>query len=278
MDRANKFTRLVLLEVCNKEGLLLKGVPLRSFDSVIGVRSFMRFAERIEDKTSRFVCVAENFDGRYIRDASLWATKVVPDVCRFLNNSELRSGECHLLLDCHSSLAFLAGYELDQKSGTNVYPVQKGIKTVIWKPSEGRHHDEWKWKKEVIQLYPNSLDIALAISVTHDISDDVKTYLTSHKIPVRSIVKLCPESNSGASVIDGADHAVCLAELAMKEIVQHRKECRGLTHIFAAAPNGFMFFLGRYRSALGIIQLYEFDFEGGQGRTYVPSFRLPFSH
>lgn len=278
MDKTNKFTRPDLLEVCRKEGLLLEGVPRRASASVIGIRSFMRFAERIEDETPHFVCTAKNFNGRYIRDPSLWTTKVVPDVSRFLNNSELRRGEYHLLLDCHSSLAFLAGYELDQKSGANVYPVQKGINTVVWKPSGGRPLNEWKWKKEVIQLYPNSTDIALAISVTHDIFDDVKSYLTSHKVPIRSIVKLYPEWNLGASSIAGADHAVHLAGLAMQEIVNNRNKFQGLTHIFAAAPNGFMFFLGRYRSALGIIQLYEFDFEGEHGRTYVPSFRLPFSH
>ncbi|UJS16662.1 MAG: SAVED domain-containing protein [Candidatus Jettenia sp.] len=278
MDRINKFTRTDLLKICKEEGLLLEDMPLRNYVSVIGIRSFMRFAERIEDETSRFVCVAENFNGRYIRDLSLWRTKVVPDVCRFLNNSELRRGENHLLLDCHSSLAFLAGYELDQKSGANVYPIQKGIKTVAWKPSGDRFLDGWKWKKEVIQLNSESSDIALAISVTHDIFDDVENYLTSHKVQVRSIVKLRPESNLGASSITGANHAVCLAELAMQEIVNNKSKLHGLTHIFAAAPNGLIFFLGRYRFALGIIQLYEFDFEGEQGRTYVPSFRLPFSH
>lgn len=278
MDRTNKFTRERLLDLCRKEGLLSKSTSNKSNATIIGIRSFMRFAERIEDETSTFVCVAGNFDGRYIRDSSLWTTKVIPDVRVFLNNPQFRGGEYHLLLDCHSSIAFLAGYELDQKSGASVYPVQKGGRNDVWKPSGNSPPEEWKWNTELLEVDPDSTDIVVAISITHDISSYVEHYLKSKKVLSRVFVRLYPESGIRPSSIAGADHAIRLAELAMQEIVRLKRNRNCVIHIFAAAPNGFMFFLGKYRSALGKIQLYEFDFDGEQGGTYAPSFQLPFSY
>lgn len=275
MDRTNEFTRQRLHELCRREGLLIETVSRTNPVPIIGIRSFMRFAERMEDETSSFVCVAENFDGRYIKNSFLWTTKVVPEVRAFLKNPQFRKGEHHLLLDCHGSIAFLAGYELDQKSGVTVYPVQKGIYLNVWKPSGISPLDKWEWKTEVIPRNSDSYDIAMVISVTHDICCDVEKYLVSDKMPVAALVKLSPATGIGPSCINGADHAVRLAELAMQEITRHRKDKNAVTHIFSSAPNGFMFFLGRYRAALGKINLYEFDFEEGKNGTYISSFRLP---
>jgi len=275
IDRTNDFTRQKLRELCRREGLLIEIASHKVTIPTIGIRSFMRFAERMEDETSSFICVAKHFDGRYILDSSLWADRVVLEVRGFLNNPLFRNGEHRLLLDCHSSLAFLAGYEFDQKSGVTVYPVQKGLHLDVWKPSGIAPLDEWKWKKEVIPRNSDSRDIAMAISVTHDICGDVENYLVSKKVPVKALVKLSPATEIGPSCITGADHAFRLAELAMQEIIHHRKNKNGVTHIFSAAPNGFLFFLGRYRAAMGKVKLYEFDFEGEQGGSYMHSFSLP---
>jgi hypothetical protein len=46
-------------------------------------------------------------------------------------------------------------------------------------------------------------------------------------------------------------------------------------HIFAAAPNALLFFLGQLSHGLGRIQLYEHDFETGLPGAYIPSILLP---
>ena len=49
----------------------------------------------------------------------------------------------------------------------------------------------------------------------------------------------------------------------------------GLTHLFVAAPNAFTFFLGQRQTALGMIRLYEFDFDGARERSYTAALSLP---
>jgi len=63
-----------------------------------------------------------------------WQDSVLANVRGFLNNPSFRSEEYRLLLKCHSSLAFVAGYELDRESGAQVFPVQQGVRTTAWRP------------------------------------------------------------------------------------------------------------------------------------------------
>lgn len=131
LNGTNSFDPQTFREFCKREDLLASPPP--SGPPVLGIRSFMRCAERMEDECSSFVCVAGNFEGRHIRSAESWQSTVVPSVAAFLKDASpaLRNGENHLLLECHSSVAFLAGYELDRKSGTQVFPVQKGVRTSV---------------------------------------------------------------------------------------------------------------------------------------------------
>jgi hypothetical protein len=231
----------------------------------------MRFAERMEDECARFVCVAKNFDRRYIRDAGLWGT-IGAEVGRFLGDPAFRAQEHHLLLDCHGTLAFLAGYELDRKSGARVFPVQKGVQTTVWRPSGGTRLAEWNATN--YPLNGEGTDVALAISVTRDVMPMVRTFLDGQR-NFAFVIDARPSSGVGAGSIADADHAVALADRLADLVREHRPGAPARVHLFAAAPNGLLFFLGQHRAALGRIQLYEFDFEGEQGGSYSPSISLP---
>jgi hypothetical protein len=278
MDGDNEFDRERLLALCRREELLAEENTMAPHSSIIGLRSFMRFAERIEDETQRFVCVVEHFEGRHVRAPGLWATKVVPAVCDFLDDPRLRQRQHHLLLECHSSLAFLAGYLLDRKSGAQVFPVPKGEARTVWIPSvpPPAAVAGWQWEIDRKEVSPTTQDIVVAISVTHDVRRDVDRYLAANDMALRLVLHVAPHGGAGSSSIQGADHAVGLAEQLMHQVRALRQEGgTGTAHIFAAAPNGFMFFLGRHRAALGSVQLYEFDFEGERGGSYRPSVVLP---
>ena len=278
MNGFNAFDRKSFVGFCQREGLIDREAQGQASATVIGIRSFVGFADRIEDETSSFVCVAENFEGRHIRDAACWTGKILPKVYNFLVDPCFRQGEYHLLLDCHSSLAFLAGYELHRKSGAEVYPVQKGEHRQVWKPSDGQASACWEWMSESVDRDKRSSDLALAISITHNVRDDVEDYLDSQSVSVREIVHMTPSTGVGASSILGANHAVRLAEIVVQKIrTLRRGNPSGRVHLFAAAPNAFMFFLGRHRAALGPVQLYEFDFEMERGGSYTPSIALPVS-
>jgi hypothetical protein len=279
MNRTNDFTRDTFKDLCARERLLADVPAPRK--PRLGVRSFLRSAEAMESETDAFVCVAKDFDGRAPRTASAWTDDVRPAVARFLGESiaRLRSEPHELLLDCHQTLAFLAGYELDPKGGAIAFPVQKGPSgAVVWKPSAESVEATEAWKTNVDESDdPADPDLVLALSVTKNVAVDVATFRKASPLNARALVRVVPNEGIGARSVKGADHAVALADALQNVILDVRKRlsAKGRLHIFAAAPNALLFFLGQRARPLGPITLYEFDFEGTRGGSYTKSLELP---
>lgn len=275
MDGRNEYEPATFRALCEREGLFADEPPPVG-PPAVGIRSFMRFAERLEDECESLVCVAEHFDGRHIRDQQEWAASVAPKVRALLNDASFRIGERHVLLECHTSIAFLAGYELDRKCGVEVFPVQKGVRKAVWKPNAGTdacRRDLPTWVEEVRSVSQDGDEVAVSVSVTRDALADVHAYTA--KVPsVGTLVDLRLEQFGPRSVID-ADHAVALADALAEVIRRRRPKPSSTTHLFIAAPNALTFFLGQHREALGAVQLYEFDFNGTRDGSYSPSLRLP---
>lgn len=279
MSGRQEFDLAGLREVCEREGLV-RGQPTLRDPRRIGVRSFMRFAQNLEEECSSFICLASHFDGRCIRDDALWSSAVFPELQRFLEDPRLRSGEHHLLLECHLSVAFAAGYVLDRKSGTQVYPVQKGLETRVWKPGEegASSADAQDWLVQREDGDPASRAVVVALNVTHKVDAEVRCHIWGWDRRPRLFLSVAPAGGIGAQAIRGADRAVTLVERLQQILRDVKAELGGgpmTLHVFAAAPNGLMFFLGQVARALGPIQLYEFDFGGGCGGGYTPSLRFP---
>lgn len=274
MNGTNEFDPQSFRKFCEQENLLVEPPP--DGPSIVGIRSFMRFAERMEDECSSFVCVAENFEGRHVRSPEFWQNAVLPNVASFLKSKspELRTPESHLLLECHCSVAFLAGYELDRKSGAQVFPVQKGVRKQVWKPGATTSTANSAWTTTVVPASGSGTDIALVVSISRDAVADVKVYITGVE-SIGTVVDARPASGVGQRAVVDADHAVALADNLAEVIRANRPKNGGTTHLFIAAPNAVAFFLGQHRGALGTVQLYEFDFEGERGGSYSPSIRLP---
>lgn len=273
MNGTNSFDPQTFREYCKREDLLASPPP--SGPPVLGVRSFMRFAERMEDECSSFVCVAGNFEGRHIRSTDSWQNTVLPDVASFLKDASpsLRTGEHHLLLECHSSVAFLAGYELDRKSGAQVFPVQKGVRKSTWKPGTSTSTANTAWATTTSAVGSGN-DVAVVVSVSRDALADVKAYANGSSV-IGTVVDARPAAGVGQRAVVDADHAIALADSLAEVIRAHRPQNGATTHLFIAAPNALAFFLGQHRGALGKIQLYEFDFEAERGGSYSPSILLP---
>lgn len=274
LNGTNSFDPQTFRELCKREDLIASPPP--SGPPVLGIRSFMRCAERMEDECSSFVCVAGSFEGRHIRSTESWQSAVLPSVASFLKDASpsLRNGENHLLLECHSSVAFVAGYELDRKSGTQVFPVQKGVRKSVWKPGASTNKSNTEWTAPVSPTSGSGDDVAVVVSVSRDALADVKAY--AERGPgIGTLVDARPASGIGQRAVADADHAVALADSLAEVIRTNRPKNGGTTHLFIAAPNALAFFLGQHRAALGKVQLYEFDFEGERGGSYSPSIRLP---
>jgi hypothetical protein len=66
------FDRDALRTCCAGEGLWLGRETEVSDRIPIGIRSFLRFAEHLEDQTAHLLCLLQYFDVRHIRDAASW--------------------------------------------------------------------------------------------------------------------------------------------------------------------------------------------------------------
>jgi CBASS immunity sensor of nucleotide second messenger signals len=70
----------------------------------------------------------------------------------------------------------------------------------------------------------------------------------------------------------GGGHAAALAE----SVANHLRSLKGndidvVAHVFAAAPNAVVFYLGQQHQAIAPCVVYEYDFDRRGNRSYQPS-------
>jgi hypothetical protein len=278
MSGQHSFDEAAFRALCQKEGLLVQvgAKPTRPF--AIGVRSFMRFAERLESEVDELVCVSSNFEGRHLAQGGSWdasAARVLAFLSDHDRRARLRAAESVIALECHGSFALLAGWELSRNSGVKVAPLQKPTLDV-WRPAENAA--AWpSWAAaQTIEKNPNAVDVAICLSVTHDARGDVEAYLASTDAPlVRYLVVLSPEGGPSPQSIKDANHAYQLAQALPALLTSARPNRTARAHVFFACPNALMFFIGQHREALGRLELYEFDFGLERDGSYRHSLSLP---
>ena len=275
LNGRNDFDRAAFYNLCFENGLFAESTSNARSRKLIAVRSYIRFAENIEELTKESVCVAEHFDHRDIKDDSLWQSKVAPKIYEFLRRTATdRQVEYETHLECHPSLAFLSGYSVPQVSGINCFPIQKGSSTCLWKPANGLSQKAVVFDREIIEMHGGGEDIFVALSITCDVSNDVLKYFSSTVSSIKEGIHLRLQGAGPQSVCD-ARHAYDIATEAFNIVQEFRKtQPRGRVHLFFAAPNGLVFFLGRLCHYLMPIQLYEFS-PDRPARGYRPSISLP---
>lgn len=276
-----EFDRASLKDLAQQEGLWV-GPPASPDDGrkVIAVRSFTRWTNQIADSADRFLDLVEWFRGRPIASDELWSAEVWPRLSAFLE-SAIEEGASHdLHIDAHTTIAFAAGYAL-AKAPVAIVPIQRTgpTSTIRWEPSDGQTANpkdplwmvEWQ---DVDGGDPGHL--AVAISVTRDVSDDVATYLAASGSSVGRILVASPPGGISQRAVRDGEHAWSLAE-ALAQVIRKERSRRAPgspVHLFIAAPNAFTFFLGRQATALGPCQLYEYDFDSSELGAYQPSLQI----
>lgn len=272
-----EYTREFIIDECTREGLYeSRSVENNTFTD-LGIRSFYRRAENMEDETESMLCLLKYYDDRHLKENIHWQPHIQNEIEQFISNKIEPGKSYRLHLDTHLSNAFLAGYNLDTKSGIEIYPAQKTIKgRVFWKPEMNPKVDYPNWITNYINRDEENLDMALVLGVTHDICDEVKHYIDSEGLKISTIINCCIDKTQGNnSVIDGY-HAKMLAD-NISLIVKKRSvsQKRSKLHIFSASPVALMFVIGQVARSFGNIILYEFDFDGTSNNSYLPSYELP---
>jgi hypothetical protein len=277
MNGPNSFDEASLRELCQREGLLTNDSSHQSRPPAIGVRSFVRFAERLESEVDEIICVSDNFEGRLLAAGGSWHT-ASSQVLAFLGDPDrrarLRGVPYAIALECHGSFALLAGWELSRNSGVDISPIQKPS-LQIWKPSPDAECDT-SWMIQTFELAAEHHDVAICLSVTHNVRADVEAFLDSEGAPqVGRLVSLCPADGPSPQSIKGPDQAYRLAAQLPGVLSEARPSRAACAHVFFACPNALMFFIGQQRNALGRIAMYEFDFGIERDGSYSHSLSFP---
>ena len=261
-------------EICEREGLWVGFRDPPDGGADLGIRSFVRRTEYMEDDTDAVLDLVPYFDGRTIHESSLWNDEVAPRVVQFLENHTKLGGAYRLRVDAHTSVAVLSGYALDTKAGVNISLVQKTRSGVeIWDIEQPATLPSQEWDFDWIEGGVTDGDLAVSVSVTHDISMDVTAFLNGAAIPIRgTLAATLPRA--GNTVIRDGSHTMALAQALVAELREHRKSGQ-IVHLFMAAPNGFSFVLGQQLRPVGPTVVYEFDFESGVPGAYQAGVALP---
>lgn len=241
----------------------------------IVVKSFASGVENLEENTKNCLLLINKFDGRNIKSEYDWNKDIYTDLEEFLLTNTCSKHAYQIFLNTHASIAFGAGRILNSKSGINVFPIQKSSTngTVLWdvKLSTKKNYVNWDISHE--KFNENQYDSALVLNVTRNIYDDVVNFIKENNLSIRRIIN-CTLTDVGAtnfSIEDGT-HASALANSVYNAIsTRDIAERRATLHIFAAAPNAFMFFLGQNSVGFGKCILYEYDFEQKNSCTYSRS-------
>lgn len=241
----------------------------------IHIRSFTCATKNLEDESKNYLSFVNKFDGRKLKDKYDWNKDIYEDLEKFLLANTSQEYAYQISLDTHTSLAFAAGRIVNIKFGINVFPTQKtntnGI--VLWDVNLSSKKEYFDWNILHETFKQNQSDTALILNVTNSINDDVIDFIEEKDLSIGSIIKCTIEKtgDSKCSIHDGT-HAFRLAESLNKIIAKRSKAERLATlHIFASAPNAFMFFLGQNSMGFGKCILYEYDFEQRNSGSYLPS-------
>lgn len=267
------FDKASLLDECKREGLVQSN-PIPRGEKAIGIRSFVRFAENIGIETDGFVCVSNQFDGRYARYDSSWmqAASLIRDFIES-KHQELNRVEHKILLDCHSSLALLAGYLITSRAP--VYPAGPRPKQEPYKPTTQKCVPESDLWKEKIFLVNNSASyLAVVVSVTYQIDRQVLEYIDKKRDDVSNLLILEPSEGTGPSSVKDANQALAMSQTLIQIVRRYQNNHQRIL-FFISAPNFLSYFIGQHCHSLGDLTLFEYDFDGPEPKTYRESISIP---
>jgi len=117
----------------------------------------------------------------------------------------------------------------------------------------------------------NGPDLAIIISITHDISEDVTRYISQTRRPVGTVLALGPQSEPGNRVVTSAGWATAWVRSA-REQARRAANNAGTTraHLYMAAPAALAMMLGHQWNLMPPTTIYEHLRTG-----YAPTLTFP---
>jgi hypothetical protein len=280
-DGKNIFTKDELLDICRREELLEEIEEAKEDSFIIGIRSFQRGAETLELEVHALQCFLHCFSGRFILEEFSGTGYINEQLAHLSEKAILSKKRIIVHLDTHLSIAMLFGYYMDSKyGGLDITIIQKTFSgKLLWRAEAEKinTYSQPLLTLEEEKILDSELDLALSISVTHDIRDDVQAHIQRKLQNVSSCLHFVINPKTGVASIKDASQIVAAVEELIAGVRAKRRKLgnTGTIHLFISAPNAFAFYLGQRIKQLGNIVLYEYDFENQRDGGYHPIIEIP---
>jgi hypothetical protein len=269
----NSFTRETFKQLCKDESLLAEVIAAVDPYLPVAVRSFLGPSSDIVGASpENTLLLTDSFRQRYIRDDLDWQCNIRPQVEDFLRGKVMQSPKLRLILDAHASVAFIAGSVLDVKSGVSLELVQKGrVGPRVWRADDGSENGAPTFQTTEHKLGDRP-EIAVSISVSQSAEAAARAYCAASLPNVGRLINFALPAGPSQRGVLGGGHAAALAE----SLANHLRLVKGndtdtVAHVFAAAPNALVFFLGQQHQAIAPTVIYEYDFDRQGNKSYQPS-------
>jgi hypothetical protein len=247
----------------------------------LGIHGDEGWADHLASENDRVLSLAELFEDGEIRRRRDWAGAVAPRVRAFLHEAMAERRPLRLDLATPATVAFLCGWLLEARSGVAVTVRKRtlGRDTTAFDfaPGDGSTPEGRLWLDAPdVEHAPGAADLALAVSVGQPVLEDVETYLLKRALAVTRIVQATVAPGPGPRTVGGGDHALELTQQLVPRAARRTPaERAGTLHLFAAAPNALLFYLGQLAHGLGRTTMYEYDFDSLRPGAYTSSLTFP---
>jgi SMODS-associated and fused to various effectors sensor domain len=267
-------SRSDLVTFLSQQGLSV-AASLRSttpFASLL-IRSFVRLATDLSKfEENSVLSLLPNFDGRYLQEGKDWDQDIALPVTEFLQDHALRSSSITLALDAHASIAFVCGRTLHLKSGVRTEIVQNGRKgSELWHAEDGDDDNPALFDTNLVSI-GDGPDLAVAVSVARPTETAVRQYVERNVHQVGKFLNCYLPSGPSHTGVSGGQHAATLSDQVASLVKEIRLASNiERVHLFVAAPNALLFYLGQHAQSFGLHQMYEYDMDGDRGGSYFVS-------
>jgi hypothetical protein len=192
-----------------------------------------------------------------------WNTVFRPDLVEAAKDLR-RQGETVVRVEGAFRLAtaFAAGVELSAVSG---FHVALDGRDGEWSSQDPEEPFALAVKRTEIEA---GEDLAIALGITHDPTEDVVAHLTGAAVPAKTLLTLSPEDGPGPTAIQRPGQVLTVARYVVEQIKQERAST---VHIFLACPKEIALALGHIWNRMPKAILYA---DLGTGQGYIPTYSI----
>jgi hypothetical protein len=162
------------------------------------------------------------------------------------------------------STALFTGTELSRVAGFNVEMEARGA---VWASED--EHPVVELNTSVIEMGQGD-EMAVGLSVSIDLVDDVAAYVRAQQLPVGRFVIYSPDAGPGRESVESPQHGLGLA-YAISDTLRRDAADASRVRLFQATPMPLSLMIGHLWNRMPETQLYD---DLGAGKGYAPTFKI----